>query len=224
MAAPAADRPAMFDLAAKLIEDRLGAFGVGRLRTHQSQQLALARRRGRTADRTFHQRCTFGADLRREINLHLRRHRAHLDEQLALHVARQQPGRPVIDGVDRRAVGEDGDDRVALGGKIGRRGRDLGPGFSQRLGLFRRTIPDGDVVADFHEPRRQVAAHGAETGNSDFHSSSPSAFAGDDRRSRRGRKAARRRAPTRQCSAHRLRNRASAHRNNFIGRNANGRG
>ncbi len=43
-----------------LVEDRRGALGVRRLRAHQAEQLALARRRGRTADRAFDKDRAFG--------------------------------------------------------------------------------------------------------------------------------------------------------------------
>ncbi len=45
-------------------------------------------------------------------------HRAHLDEQLAAHVAGEQSGRPVIDRIDRGGVGEDGDDRLARAAQV----------------------------------------------------------------------------------------------------------
>ena len=61
-------------------------------------------------------------------------------------------------------------------GDGGRRGGDLGAGVGQRLGLFRRAIPDGHLVADFHQPRGDVAAHGAETGYSDMHDVLPRCF------------------------------------------------
>src|SRR5450759_4337005 len=60
----------------------------------------------------------------------------------------------------------------------GHKSGDLAAGVRQRLGLFRRAIPDGHLVADFHQPRGDVAAHGAETGYSDMHGCSLYAFAG----------------------------------------------
>ena len=48
-----ADRAAMLEPPAELVEDRLRARGVGRRGAHQADQLALPRRTGRTAHRTF---------------------------------------------------------------------------------------------------------------------------------------------------------------------------
>jgi len=107
-----------------------------------------------------------------------------------LGVARQQAVRPVIDRVDRGAVGQQRDHRLARGRHLGRRSGNLGAGFGQRLGFARRAIPDGNLVADFHEPRGDVDAHGAQPGYSDFHGSSRIIVAGDDMRSSRGMKAA----------------------------------
>ena len=126
----------MLDLAAKLVEDRLGARRVGGLGAHQPEQLALPRRRGRAADRTLDERGALAAHLRRQCGFHARRHGAHLDEQLACHVARQQARRSVIHRVDRRAVGQDGDDRFAGGGNRRRAGDDPGAGFCERLAVF----------------------------------------------------------------------------------------
>ena len=97
----------------------------------------------------------------------------------------KQTVRPVVDGVDRRGVGEHGDDGFAALGKLGRRRRHFGAGIGQRLGFVRRAIPHRDLMADFHQPRRNRRAHGAETCNTNLHTSSRIAFAADDRRSRR---------------------------------------
>ena len=64
----------------------------------------------RAADRAFDISCALAAHLAGQRDLSLRRHRAHLDEQLALHVAREQALRAMIDRVDRGGIGDDGDD------------------------------------------------------------------------------------------------------------------
>ena len=50
----------MFEPAAELIKQRPGARGVRRLGSHQAEQLALARRADRAADRAFNQRGILG--------------------------------------------------------------------------------------------------------------------------------------------------------------------
>jgi hypothetical protein len=51
-------------------------------------------------------------------------------------------------------------------------------------------IPDRHLVADVHQPGRDIGAHGAEARYPYLHSLSLRAFADDDRRSPRGLKAA----------------------------------
>ena len=113
-----ADRTAVFEPPAELIEDRLGALGVSGLRAHQAEQFALTRRRGRTANRAFDHRRVLGTHFRRKRERHLRRHRAHFDEQLAFHVARQKTVRPVVDRIDCGRVGQHGDRDFDRTGKL----------------------------------------------------------------------------------------------------------
>jgi hypothetical protein len=72
---------------AELLQQRPRTCGVGHVCAHQAQQLAGARWRRAATDRTLDQGGTLGADLVRERGRGLGRHRAHLDEQLALHFA-----------------------------------------------------------------------------------------------------------------------------------------
>ena len=131
---------------------RAASAGVG---AHQAEQLALPRRTRccrrpdiRPARRPW--RATFSASATGTGG----RHRAHLDEQLALHVAREKPGGAVVDRVDRGGVGEDGDDRFGLARQFGRRRRERRAGIDHRLGLGGGAIPDRDLVADLHQPLR----------------------------------------------------------------------
>ena len=111
----------MLDLAAKLFEDRPGARRGGRLARPSGRAACLAapaRSSRRPGIRRKRRPCA--AHLRRQRSLDARRHGAHLDEQLAFDVAGEQARRPVIDRVDRRAVGQDGDDCFAGGGERAR--------------------------------------------------------------------------------------------------------
>ena len=125
--------------------------------------------------------------LGRQLKLDLGRHRAHFDQQLAFDVARQQAIRPIIDRVDRRAVGENGERDVDRAGEFGRGLGDGRAGVGQRLALVRTAIPNRDLMADLDQPRRDIGAHRAKARYSDMHVSSRDhfigSFAGNDRRS-----------------------------------------
>src|SRR4029077_821349 len=143
------DRSAMLKPPAQLIEDRLGAFGVCRLRTHQTQQLSLARRRGRSTDRTLHHRRTLSADLGSKRERHLRRHRAHFNEQLALCVARQKSLRTIVDGIDRGGVGKHGNRGLYGTRQIGWGRRQLGASIRPRLWSFRGGVSHPPPISPF---------------------------------------------------------------------------
>ena len=94
IASPAPTGPAVLQPPAQLIEQRLGARGVSGLRTHQADQLALARRSGRAADRAFDVGGALGPHFLGQPDLHVGQHRAHLDHKLAPDIAGEQPAGP----------------------------------------------------------------------------------------------------------------------------------
>jgi hypothetical protein len=134
---PGADRPAMLDAPAELIEERPRLRGVGFFRADEADELALPRRPGGAADRALDEGGAFGAHLLRKRDLDLRPHRAHLDEQLAGHVRGEEAAGPGIDLIDRRGIGEDGDDHVDRARERCRACGSGGARSDDRLGLCR---------------------------------------------------------------------------------------
>src|SRR5579859_615030 len=162
-----ADRAGMFEPAAELLQDRPRPRRVGIAASHHADQLALARRTGRTADRTLDEGGALGAHDLGERYFGRRQHRAHLDEQPAAGSAAEQARLPLIDRIERRGVGQDGDDGLAALHQLGRRADRLGAG--DRLGLLGRAIPHRDVVADLDQARGDGGAHFPDPGNADAH-------------------------------------------------------
>ena len=75
-------------------------------------------------------------------------------------------------------------------------GGNLGAGIGQRLGFCRRAIPHRDLMADFHQPRGDGARPWRRDRQLRFACIPPArSFAGDDRRSARGRKPLARQLP-----------------------------
>src|ERR1700722_19038867 len=159
----------MLEPAAELIEDGPGARRIGGLGPHQADKLALARRAGRAADRTFDESGALGAHFLGERDLDAWPHRAHLDDELALEIAGEQPLRTAIDLVDRIRVGETGDDGLDRARDRRRARRRLGAGIDERLYLGGGAIPHRHLVANLDQPRRDRGAHPAEAGNSHAH-------------------------------------------------------
>ena len=114
-------------------------------------------------------RGVLGAHLGGQREFGLRPHRAHLDEQLAVHVAGEQPRCAAIDRVDRGGIGENGDDDLAFAREFGRRGGHRGAGSGERLQFIGGAVPHGDRVSDFDEPLRDGRAHFADPGDADLH-------------------------------------------------------
>src|SRR5450759_2274332 len=75
----------------------------------------------------------------------------------------------VIDRVDRRRIGEDGDDRVHAGCEFGCRLHNSRTCRGRGLGLLRRAIPNRERMAEADEPRRNGAAHAPGAGDADIH-------------------------------------------------------
>src|SRR5712672_269758 len=164
-----AHRSAVLKPPAELIEDRLGALRVPGLGAHQADQLALACRAGRSADRAFDEGGALGANFFGELDLDAGAHRAHLDHELSRDVARQQTRRAVKDLVDRIRIGETGDDGLDRARERGRARRSLGAGVDERLRLAGRPIPYRHLMADLDQPGRHCGPHPAEAGNADMH-------------------------------------------------------
>ena len=129
------DGAAALDAAAQLHEHRFSALERLILCTDQTDELAFPRGTHRATDRVFHHVSTTPGDRSAQRSRGFRTHGAHVNEQLALHVARQQSRRPAIDRVDRRRVREDGEDRVSAGRQLGRGGGDLCARRPRRLRL-----------------------------------------------------------------------------------------
>ena len=165
--------PHVLDAPAHLVEQRLGLGEVLLAAAGDAQQLALPRRTHRAAHRALDEDAALGAHLLGQRHLVVRLHRAHLDEQLALDVAGEQPVGLLVDGGQRLLVGEDGDDRLGLRRQLGRGLGHLGACVRQRLGLVRRAVPHRHVVADLDQMGRNRRAHAAHTRNADTHVAPP---------------------------------------------------
>src|SRR5207253_1886723 len=81
----------------------------------------------RTADRAFDESGGFLAHLSRKLDLGLRPHRAHLDEQLAGDAAGEEARSADVHRLDRRGVGENRDHRLDFPGELGVRTRERIP-------------------------------------------------------------------------------------------------
>src|SRR6185312_7518633 len=114
------------------------------------------------ADRALDKGAACRFDLRRKRLDDLGPHRAHLDEELALH--RRQHLR--IDRVHRRGVGEDADDDVGARREISRRRRHFQAGG---LCLVGAPVPDHHLVPEACQPRRDAGAHLSDACDSDLH-------------------------------------------------------
>src|SRR5450759_4159183 len=75
----------------------------------------------------------------------------------------------VIHRVDRRRIGEDGDDRVHARCEFGRRLRNSRACRDRGLGFLGRAIPHRERMAEADEPRRDGAAHAPGAGDADIH-------------------------------------------------------
>ena len=165
-----ADRPAMLEPAAKLFEDRPARARRRRARRPSGRSACPAapdrssRRPGiRRMRRPW--RAPFG-----QRDLGLRPHRAHLDEQLAVHVAGEQARCAAIDRVDRGRIGENGDDDLALAREFGRAWRRrAAPASASGFALSAERFHTVTVVSDLDEPLRDGRAHFADPGDADLH-------------------------------------------------------
>src|SRR5262245_14455226 len=159
----------MFEPAAKLLQDRLRARGVGVLRAHQADQLALPGRTGRTADRTLDEGGALRAHSGGERDLGARLDRTHLDEEFSPNIGSEQSGAAAIDGVDGGGIGENGDDSLVPACKLsGSRGNG-GTGSSNRLYFLGGAVPDRERVPDFDKAKRDRRAHFADPSDPDSH-------------------------------------------------------
>ena len=168
-----ADRAHVLDAPAHLLEDGLGAREILGRAAGNAEQLAVAGRPDGAADRALDEGRALGAHLVGERDLHLRLHGAHLDEELALGVAGEQTRGALVHGGDGRAIGEDGDDGFHQAHELGGACGHLGAGLRQGLDLVGRPVPDGDLVADLHEPGGDCRPHAAQTRNANVHPPAP---------------------------------------------------
>src|SRR5206468_13015269 len=105
---------------------------------HEADELALAGRSDRVADRALHETGAPGADPAGKIDLGLRPDRTHVDEQLAGDTAGEESRRSVINRLNRRGVRQNRDDGLDLSRKLAGRTGERGTGRFERLGLVRR--------------------------------------------------------------------------------------
>ena len=159
----------VFEPPAQLSEEGLRAGNVGGLATRQAQELALPRRPGGAADRTFDEGGALGRHLAGE-RLRVRGlHGAHVDDELAGDVSGQHSGRAVIGAVLRRGVAENGDDHLDGIGEAGGAGGDAGAGLARGFDLGGRAVPHPHLVPGFQQPQRDRGAHLANAGNANTH-------------------------------------------------------
>ena len=159
----------MFEPAAKLLQDRLRARGVGALSSHQADQLALPGRTGRAADRALDEGGALGAHSGGESDFGARFDRTHLDEKFCLIIGSEQSGAAAIDRVDGGGIGENGDDSLVPARELGGRGGHAGARGSNRLYFVGGAVPHRDRVSDFDETKRDRRAHFADPGDADSH-------------------------------------------------------
>ena len=175
----------MLDAPAELFEQRPRAGGIRGVGAHEADELPLPGRADGAADGAFDRHRAPGAHLLGKRDRGRRPHRAHLDEELSADVARQQSGGRVVDRLDCRRVGENGDDRLGGTRQFGRRGGQRRAGVGDRLRLAGRTIPHGHAVPDLDQPLRDGRAHQAESGNTDVHENCSLPLVRDDTQSTR---------------------------------------
>ncbi len=159
----------MLDATAELIEKRLRPRELGRLGAREPQELALPRRAGRAADGTLDEVRAGFADLGGKLHRGGGPYRAHVDDELAREVGREDALWPVIDGRNGRSIGQDRQDHVRGLGDLPRRAGKCGTGFDQRFRLGRRPVPHHNGVSCFEQPRHDRGRHPPRARNSYAH-------------------------------------------------------
>jgi hypothetical protein len=112
-----------------------------------AEQLAVACRYHRAADRAFDKRATRRANLVGQFLCGLRQYGAHFDDQGIAEIGRQQSAIAFVDGLHRRVVDQHDDHRLAHGGKVGRARRQRRTFIDQRLRPARRAVPHRQRLA-----------------------------------------------------------------------------
>src|ERR1700687_2215016 len=115
---------------------------IGIAAADKTEELALSRRPGGAADRTFDKDRTLGAQLLRKRDFRLRLYRTHVDEELALEFRRKQARWPAIDRVDRGGVGQDRDHDLDSFCEIGGGFGDVGGRICEWVFFFSRHVVD----------------------------------------------------------------------------------
>src|SRR5205085_9861934 len=136
-----ANRTDVLDASAQFVEQWPRPVDVVYGTADEAEELAFLRGTDGAADGTFDQRRTARRDLRSERLLDLRTHGAHFDEELASDVTRQQPFSGVIRPVDRRRVGERGDDHVRGAREFASAAGNAHAGCRKRASLPRCAVP-----------------------------------------------------------------------------------
>src|ERR1700694_75505 len=142
---------------------------IGIAAADKTEELALSRRPGGAADRTFDKGRTLGPQLFRKRDFRLRLYRTHVDEELAFEVRREQARWSLICRVDRGSVGQDRDHDLDSFCEIGGRCGDLSTSIRQRLRFLWRTVPDRRLIAGLHQSRGDGCTHLADASDTNMH-------------------------------------------------------
>src|SRR5204863_3933070 len=108
----------------------------------------------------------------RQSFFRIRLDRAHLNEQLALHLVGEQAGGTAIHLIEGGSIGQDGDDRFRLFGKLLWTCCRGGTEFCKRLRLLGRAVPHGKPMPNLDEPLRNGSSHLTNAGDAKLHSKS----------------------------------------------------
>ncbi len=161
------DRANVLDATAQLLEDGPHSRDVRFLAPDESKQLALRRRPDGAAHRAIDEGAAAGADLAGQRAFRGRAHGAHLDEELARDVAREQAVVTKVYGRKGGGVGQEGHRNVRRCRHFPRRRHYLRARGRECARLVHGAVPHCNFVPEPQQARGDGRAHPAGAGHAD---------------------------------------------------------
>ena len=165
-----AGRTDMLNAPTQLLQQWACTQHIGVIATDQAEKFAAARRPNGAADRAINFGSAARGDFCVQCDLRIGPYGTHFDEQLAIERYAQDAGRAAVHTFDRRCVGQNGNDQLALRYQFcGRRHRDC-PALPQSLGFLARTVPDTERMPAVKQALSNCRSHATGTENANVHS------------------------------------------------------